>query len=114
MTQDKCTAKELAAKNIVEGIFVKDWVNKPYGSFAQAVRRSGVDPSFGLREGEDKELKKFSVCIKYTYAEYAHATYTVEATDKEAAEKKAYGVFCEDATLPVNAEFEQITEIKEE
>ena len=97
-------AKELAAFNIVEGIPVRDWVNKPHGSFAKAVRESGIDKNFGLREGgvnenssssesEFRGIGVWKVKINYSFSDTDSQAFTVNAYDEDEAKDMAYNLF---------------------
>lgn len=85
--------KELAAKGIIDGKPLREWVEAPFGAFAKAVRDK-IDPYYGLENEEDAPLRKYKVKIRYSYTpypetEYASVTYEVEAASPEIAKEKA-------------------------
>jgi hypothetical protein len=55
----KSEALELAKRNIIGGTPVKDWVNDPYGAFAETVRQT-VDPHFGTQNRSRRPRKSRS------------------------------------------------------
>lgn len=85
--------KKLAAKGIVDGKPLRDWIEAPYGAFSKAVRDK-VDPYYGFENEADAPLRSYDVKIRYSYTphpetEYSSVTYTVEAASPEEAKEKA-------------------------
>ena len=85
--------KELAAKGIIGGKPLREWLDAPYGAFAKAVRDK-IDPYYGFENDDDVPLRKYKVKIRYSYTpypepEHSSVTYEVEAASPEEAKEKA-------------------------
>ncbi len=109
-------AKEAAKKGIIDGKPLKEWLDAPAGAFAKAVRETGVDQFFGLRDTPDPDgdIKTFRVRVCYSYQperEYSSKTYTVEAADAEQAEELAEEMFENDDDI--DADDPEISDIDE-
>ena len=94
-------AIEEAKRGIIGGKPVKDWVDAPCGAFAKAVRETGVDPMYGLRDPRDPDasIKTYEVTIEYRWSGRAEKTYTVKATSEDEAEQEAEKLFQDDSNL---------------
>jgi hypothetical protein len=112
----KESARDLAAKGIVDGKKLQEWVDAPYGEFAKTVREK-VDPFFGLQNEEDAPVRTYRVTIRYSYipepeVEYASKSYDVEAVSPEFAEQMAEELWDDDSDLETGEDHE-ITSISE-
>lgn len=88
----RVNVKELAAKGIVDGKPLREWVDAPHGEFAKAVREN-IDPFFGLENEQNAPIRSYSVRINYSYVpepevEFASVMCEVEAISSEIAEDK--------------------------
>lgn len=89
-------------RGIVAGKSLQEWMDDaPAGAFAEAVRASGLDPMYGLREptDPDEEARTFEVTISYSWRGSASKTYTVTARDDDEAQEVAKARFEDDETL---------------
>lgn len=103
-------AREQAAKGIVDGKPLSEWLDVPYGKFAQVVRDK-VDPFFGLDKASEAKSRTWSVKVYYSYApepetQYTSVTYDIEAVTPEDAKEKAEHLFGEDGDLELGDDHE--------